>query len=301
MLERLTIRNFQVHRTLELQFDPQITTIVGPSDVGKSAVLRALRWVCTNRPAGEQFRRHRTKRVRVKLVVDGREITRVRGDRNEYHLDGQVLKAFASEVPTDISRLLNVGDLNFQWQHDAPFWFSLSPGLVAKELNQIINLQDIDEAQRIIIGEVRSARAQADAASGRLAKAIIAKRDLKWIIKADRTLARLERLKQTHQAKLASAGSLQSLLEEVAKAGETKRRTGNLPDITTLAGTHRRLRTATVQRDALRDLLDQIDKSWGVMAQATVKAADSAKLLAKERRCPTCGTKLSPLFARTST
>jgi AAA15 family ATPase/GTPase len=40
-MKKLRIKNFQIHKDLEIEFGP-ITTIVGPSDIGKSAVLRAL-------------------------------------------------------------------------------------------------------------------------------------------------------------------------------------------------------------------------------------------------------------------
>ena len=43
-IESLSLHNFQCHEHLDIAFDPQLTTIVGPSDVGKTAILRALKW-----------------------------------------------------------------------------------------------------------------------------------------------------------------------------------------------------------------------------------------------------------------
>ena len=74
MLEKLRIINFQKHEDLTVSFDDRITTIVGPSDVGKSAVLRALRWVLTNQPDGSGFIREGEKNASVVLRVDGRTI-----------------------------------------------------------------------------------------------------------------------------------------------------------------------------------------------------------------------------------
>lgn len=44
---KLRIQNFQAHKDTTIEFD-RITTIVGPSDTGKSAVLRAFKWVEKN-------------------------------------------------------------------------------------------------------------------------------------------------------------------------------------------------------------------------------------------------------------
>lgn len=51
---KLRIQNFQAHKDTTIEFD-RITTIVGPSDIGKSAVLRALKWVAKNEPNGTSF------------------------------------------------------------------------------------------------------------------------------------------------------------------------------------------------------------------------------------------------------
>ena len=47
-LSRLSLTNFQKHERLALDLDPRLTSIAGDSDRGKSAVLRALAWLCLN-------------------------------------------------------------------------------------------------------------------------------------------------------------------------------------------------------------------------------------------------------------
>ena len=100
MLERLRIQNFQSHHKLDIQLDPAVTTLIGPSDVGKSAVLRAFRWLATNRPRGDAFIRDGADRVSVKARVDGQNVTRRRGPAgNEYIVDGASLKALERTCP----------------------------------------------------------------------------------------------------------------------------------------------------------------------------------------------------------
>ncbi len=68
-LVSLQLVNFQVHTGLIIDFSPGITTIVGPTDHGKSSILRALRWVCLNDLSGEQFIREGRKSCAVCLFV----------------------------------------------------------------------------------------------------------------------------------------------------------------------------------------------------------------------------------------
>lgn len=170
MLERLRIRNFQNHEDQRIVFDPQITTIVGSSDAGKSAVIRAVRWLAQNRPRGDEFLRVGAEGVSVMLWLDeGRKIERARSKReNVYRLDGQDLVAMGSEVPQDIAALLNIDDGNFQGQHDGPFWLFDSPATISRNLNAIVDLGDIDAAMDKASQIQRQAAAEAKAAADRL-------------------------------------------------------------------------------------------------------------------------------------
>lgn len=147
MIEKLLIKNFQAHEKLAITFDPQITVIVGATDSGKSSVFRALRWALLNQPRGSSFVRDGATDVGVKVQIDGREVVRSRkGTENGYSLDDDNYTAFGVSVPPSIEEFLKVDDLNFQQQHDAPFWLSLSAGEVSRRLNEIVDLEIIDRS-----------------------------------------------------------------------------------------------------------------------------------------------------------
>ena len=182
MLEQLTIKNFQKHKLLDIDLDEQITTIVGPSDAGKSAVLRALRWVLTNQPDGTAFIREGAKRASVCVVVDGQEVTRLKGKSNQYRLGDKELVSFGrGKVPDLVARLLQVGEVNFQLQHDSPFWFDLSPGEVSKRLNQIVDLKIVDEALGRASKTVREKAAQKKLLRTQLTESKANKERLKFV------------------------------------------------------------------------------------------------------------------------
>jgi len=145
MIEKITIENFQKHRKSVFEFDP-VTTFVGPSDTGKSAIMRALRWVMLNEPDGDSFVSYGAKGCTVRLYVDGHVIVRRRGgSKNEYELDGEVYKAFGrGGVPEQIAEILRVTPINFQSQHDLLYWLQLNGADLAKALNRVVDLEIID-------------------------------------------------------------------------------------------------------------------------------------------------------------
>jgi len=158
-LASLELTNFQAHKRLEVRFAPGITTIIGPTDKGKTSILRALGWVAQNNLGGEEFIREGAKETCIKLVVtDGKKsftIVRCKGKSNSYSLDGKEYLAFGQNVPTDIAKLLQLNEINFQGQHDAPFWFSETAGEVSRRLNAVIDLTIIDSTLSNIASAVR--------------------------------------------------------------------------------------------------------------------------------------------------
>jgi hypothetical protein len=159
MLQKLEIRNFQAHEHLRVTLDPRVTTIVGRSDVGKSAIIRAITWLATNRPTGTEYINWAADAVRATLWVDGHIIRRTRGpELNLYQLDDRAYRAFGQDVPPDIATLLNIDAVNIQGQHDPPFWLVDPPAQVSRNLNTIVNLGIIDETVGRLAAGARRAR-----------------------------------------------------------------------------------------------------------------------------------------------
>lgn len=157
----MQIRGFQTHSNLSVAFE-QITTIVGPTDSGKSAALRALGWCLYNVPRGESFINWDSEAARVAVQVGNYRVTRERGkDLNRYSLEEKGVqdilefKAFGHNVPEEIQAAVQMSENNFQGQHDSVFWFAATPGEVARNLNAIINLDSIDDSLKYLGDEAR--------------------------------------------------------------------------------------------------------------------------------------------------
>lgn len=161
MIKNITVANFQSHKLTTLELHPGVNAIVGSSNSGKTAVLRALYWLRFNRPSGVDFVSHWNQdkngnpinptTVDIQLT-DSLGIQRRRAkDFNGYTIHdprteapGKELEAVKTDVPEEIASALNMSDVNIQRQMDAPFLLSASSGEVARFFNRIIRLDLID-------------------------------------------------------------------------------------------------------------------------------------------------------------
>lgn len=144
MIQRVSISNFQSHKNTVLDLVPGVNVIVGASDSGKTAILRALRWLIWNRPSGEAFRSTWGGDTKVDIEAEHRHWFRSKGKENLYHYNGSTFAAFGSDVPPEVSESLNINESNFQTQLTPHFLISESPGDVAKYFNQVAHLDQID-------------------------------------------------------------------------------------------------------------------------------------------------------------
>jgi DNA repair protein SbcC/Rad50 len=154
MLRNVEIHNFLSHKNTIVHFVSGVNVIVGLSDSGKSAIINALRWVIFNQPMGESFRSWWGGSTWVKVTTDKYEITRLRNDTENGYILQSLKKdsvksrfnAIKNGVPEEITRALNITDVNFQRQVDTHFLLSETPGEVAKYFNKIAKLDSIDTA-----------------------------------------------------------------------------------------------------------------------------------------------------------
>lgn len=182
MITRVSIKDFQRIRSLLLDLGPGVTCLVGPTDAGKSSVLRAVVWAITNRPSGDEMIRWAQDRARVEVTLGGHTILRIRGSKkNVYLLDKKRYVAFGMEPPEDVTWAAAMDSVNFQTQLDRHFWFSETPGKVSKELNRIIDLSVIDLSLANAAKETKDAAVRLEVAKERSQEANGTSSRLKWV------------------------------------------------------------------------------------------------------------------------
>jgi DNA repair exonuclease SbcCD ATPase subunit len=146
MIKSLSLENFQSHKSTTLEFNSGVNVIIGPSDSGKTAIIRALRWLIWNRPLGNAFRSNWSDESIVQIKTKSDTITLSLGKNNKkiYDLNEHGFEANGTDVPSEVSEALNISEINLQSQLDKPFLLSDSAGEVALHFNKIAKLEKIN-------------------------------------------------------------------------------------------------------------------------------------------------------------
>ena len=158
MFKSLRIKNILSHKDSYFEFDLGVNALIGESDCGKSAAFDAIGKVINNKPSGNELVSHWAKEGSIELTTtEGDEIVRIIGTRNLYILNGKELKAFGQGVPDQVVEALNMSSINMQIQGDRHFLLPpfYSPGEVARILNSLIGLDDIDKSTSYISKHLR--------------------------------------------------------------------------------------------------------------------------------------------------
>ena len=206
MIDSLVIKNFQSHANSNFHFHPGVNAIIGPTDNGKSASLRALRWIIFNKPQGAQYISHWNRKkngdpkdvTSATITIDGTTLSRERSpEGNGYKLDTRFLTSVGKGVPDEVSTILKIDELNIARQHDAPFLLCSSGGEVATYLNSLVHLDTIDKAYSNADSIKRSENKELVSLSATLEQANAALLSLAWVEKADALVGELESVKES--------------------------------------------------------------------------------------------------------
>lgn len=221
VIDELHIKNFQSHKETHLKFSAGLNVIVGQSDSGKSAILRALGWVVWNRPTGVAFRSHWADKDHVEVelkLIDGTSIKRVRGtNTNRYILNGSTFNAIGNDVPEEIRKATGIEEVNFQRQLDAPYLLALSPGEVARHFNQMAGLEVIDGTLYWVQKEVKNTEQKVETLRERKAEL---EQELAQFEFVDELVGWVDGLELLHQQSTALVKNTQELTAKIQRIKE---------------------------------------------------------------------------------
>lgn len=154
MLTRIRIVNVQKHKDLDLNLD-KINVIVGPTDSGKTSVLRALTWALTNDEAGENLINNEgAKSCYVEVTTEDGTIRRAWSKgKNAYMLNDKEFTTFRTGVPDPIKAVLKLDDINIQRRRDLPYMVYAKASECASQFSDMMDLAEIDT----VVGNINKA------------------------------------------------------------------------------------------------------------------------------------------------
>lgn len=177
VIKEIRIENFQSHQNTTLKFSSGLNIITGPSDNGKSAIIRALRWVLYNEPLGDDFIRVGSSQCRVGILLgnDYRVIRERSSNKNRYIVvdpegEREVYTGFGTKVPLEVTEAhqmpkVTLDDdlkttLNLDYQLVGPFLLNDSGSTRAKAIGQLTGVHIIDGAIKDVAIDLRRKKSE---------------------------------------------------------------------------------------------------------------------------------------------
>ena len=303
MLEKLLLKNFQKHSTFRAEFGPGVTSIVGRTDCGKSSVLRALRFLCLNKLGGkpDQYVTWDQDKLSVTLWVDGKKVKRVKAFKkgaNTYSIDGKVYKfdsVMRKGVPAPVRAILQVDQDNFQRQLDQVFWLADGNAQVARNLNQIVNLEVMDRTAQVSQKRLRSAKARLEVSEERKKELHQECKSLEWSRAADRSLGKLERMSEELTEKRSTIEQvLKSVSTGICYQSDAVRASESLLGASNAVRAGERAIKAGERAKTLQEMIGQVVR---LREAATRKIPDVSPLLGARKRLSDVAAKRTSLAA----
>jgi len=306
VIEHIDIRNFQSLQTVDLELAP-FTVIVGPSSSGKSAFVRALSTLFSNR-RGTDFIAHGTNTSVITATLPSGKVSLARSltaAKNKYTLiptggEPESFTKLGGDIPSEVSDFIKIAPkdtVTLAQQFDKPFLLADSPPQAAQVLGSLTNVHVIfesaREANRQRLSSSQTLRTkQADLASieVRLAEfdALEVRQD------------QLERAEESLKSAVLVQRSLEALGAHVSALRDTKtaiddarpRAEVEIPSIEDLEASHSRLSEFDLLISELKSA-SSVAKSLKVQIEDEVKAEATLEenysaLLAELGTCPTC-------------
>lgn len=272
MIKNLTIENFQSHKHTSLDFHPGVNVILGLSDVGKSSILRALNWVAFNNPSGDFFRSDFTKKdTNVSVTFDSEDtVVRRRGKDNCYLVNDQKFKALGSKVPDEVSDLFNMDNVNMQPQWQSYFMLDQSSGQVARSLNAVSGLEDMDLSLKVVNSRIKDSNSEVTHLSEEIKECEDEIENLSWIDKSFEKLEGLKNLQEEIATKKYEKNVLLDLLIAYDELIHDKKQLPDaaaLPVIESLLELDREIDSYVCQADDLQQLVDRYEDMKAQLAE----------------------------------
>jgi len=172
-IKTLHLKNFQSYKNQTIHFNEGLNLILGSSDSGKSALMRAISFVLYNYPRNNTLIHHGEDQTEVTVTFsDGLSVTRIKGRRNAYIAkkpDGKIIELdkVDKSVPEEIKTLLNNppeddfnGLISYADQFSKMFLVDLSPTDLPRSLSNLTGVEILEQCAKSLMQSYKSIEKQ---------------------------------------------------------------------------------------------------------------------------------------------
>lgn len=134
------VKDFNCIKTVKMDFQPGFNVIQGPSNSGKSSVIKAIE-KCIFNQSGSTNVRHGADNLLVGIRYKGREVYLTKGKNTKYKVDNEIFEKIGVNQLEQVATALNIKEvvlggekvrLNFSSQFSYPFLLDKTPGQLYK-------------------------------------------------------------------------------------------------------------------------------------------------------------------------
>lgn len=230
MIKSLLLKNILCHPDLYIEFEKGFNILIGDTEAGKSAIHRAINLLFNNSPSIEKYRNwncDKDDELLIEIVTyEGNTITRRKGDAliskevqknvNEYLLNGKSYRGMKkNEVPEDILKVLNIGDVNVQNQDDNFFLFKKSSGETAKYINKVVDLEIIHTTEKNIKSEKLKTDAKLERKKEELKEYKEKLKKYEFLEEAEKKIEKIEKLEEIIKEKNEDVCIIKNLVSKI--------------------------------------------------------------------------------------
>jgi chromosome segregation ATPase len=173
-IKTITLKNFQSYKNQVIHCKPGLNLLIGTSDSGKSAILRAISFVLYNYPKRDSLIHWGAKETEVTLEFsDGLKVTRVKGESKNDIIaikpDGKEIKKtkIDSEIPDEIKELLGNppkddfnGLISYSDQFSKLFLIDLSPSDLPRSLSNLTGVSVLEDSAKYLMSSYKAIEKQ---------------------------------------------------------------------------------------------------------------------------------------------
>lgn len=295
MFTQLKIKNFQSLSDATLDLG-KITVLIGPSFLGKSAVVRSIRTLVRNRFEAS-FMKKGASFSQIELREGDTWVQYNRGSSTEYRFSEcpEAFTKIGRDVPPQIQEFLNMPevqfdsdlavDFNIQQQFDTPFILSMSGFETAKVFGKMMNLDIVVMSSRQISNDVLSLNKEKDKQQTIIDVSVDYIREHYSIELKYSLLKEAVSLQETIESEAESTSSLLSLIADIERNNSEVQILSELKNTLDRAAIDKMLDPPDVLEDILVNIMlseEQAEILKNILEFSSISEDDSETLISLE-------------------